>query len=143
VEITNNIMVLNRFNKLQSFSSTHDGILKPEYQEMFSISEKVGYVKRKEKGFMSSNDVTNLFVLTDMGLLILDTSRYEFKGFIPLLGTKLKVQVLPEDKKQNTNQLYVFYSNNKDFEALVFSSQVDKQEWATKILKIQERSITL
>lgn len=142
VEISNSLTVLNRFNETKKFSSTDDPMLRPEFQEMFRISEKVGYLKRFKKG---SSETAFLMILTDMGLLLLDTSKFEFKGFIPLLGTKLQnTSILRKDVKGGAVYSVEVYSPNSTArESLIFSSETDKQEWTTKILKIQERSVTL
>lgn len=142
VEITNTIAVLNRFNQTKNFSTTHDHMLRPEYQEMFRISEKVGYVKRSIKG---GSEKAYLMILTDMGLLLLSTTKFDFQGFIPLLGTKLKnTSILRKDMKGGAVYSVDVYSPGMmDRDTLVFSSETDKQEWTTKILKIQEKSINL
>jgi hypothetical protein len=145
VEITNNIVVTNRFNVVKNYSSSYDPMLRPEFQEMFRISEKVGYVRRSRKGNDSVDEQAYLMILTDMGLLLLDTKKFNFKGFIPLLGTKLKntSQLRQDVKGGAVYSVDVVMANSNDREILVFSSETDKQEWTTKILKIQEKSLNL
>lgn len=145
VEITNNISVTNRFNETKNYSSQFDPMLRPEFQEMFRVSEKVGYCKRSRKGNQSSSEETYLMILTDMGLLLLDTKKFDFKGFIPLLGTKLKntSQMRMDVKGGAVYSVDVVMANSNDREILVFSSETDKQEWTTKILKIQEKSLSV
>lgn len=145
VEITNNISVTNRFNETKNYSSSYDPMLRPEYQEMFRISEKVGYVRRSRKGHQNLSEEAYLMILTDMGLLLLDTKKFDFKGFIPLLGTKLKntSQLRVDVKGGAVYSVDVIMANTSDKEILVFSSETDKQEWTTKILKIQEKSLSL
>lgn len=143
VEISNSLTVLNRHNETKKFSTTFDPMLRPEYQEMFRISEKVGYVKRSKKG---SSESAFLMILTDMGLLLLDTSKFEFKGFIPLLGTKIRnTSSLRKDVKGGAVYSVEVFSPSagSERETLIFSSETDKQEWTTKILKIQEKSVNL
>lgn len=143
VEIGNNISVLNRHNKTQVFSSTYNPLLRPEFQEMFRISEKVGYLKRIRHGHSSVSETAYLCILCDMGLLLLDTSKFEFKAFVPLLGTKLKNTSImrTEVKGGGVYSIDVILSASTDRETLIFASEADKQEWTTKILKIQEKSI--
>lgn len=144
VEITNNISVTNRFNETKNYSSSYDPMLRPEFQEMFRISEKVGYVRRSHKGTKNLSEKAYLMILTDMGLLLLDTSKFEFEGFIPLLGTKLKntSQLRQDAKGGAVYSVDVMTMNGNDRDILVFSSETDKQEWTTKILKIQEKSLS-
>ncbi len=81
--------------------------------------------------------------MCDMGLLLLDTAKFEFKAFIPLVGTRLRgTNAMRTDAKGGgVYILEVILSNSQDKETLVFSSEGDKQEWTTKIMKIQERAI--
>lgn len=143
VEIGNNISIVNSHMKTQTFSSTYNPLLRPEFQEMFRLSEKVGYIKRARHGSSSVAETAYLCIMCDMGLLLLDTAKFEFKAFVPLLGTRLRgtSSMRSETKGGGVYSIDVILSNSQDKETLVFSSEGDKQEWTTKILKIQERSI--
>jgi len=143
LEQTNLLNVHLTDKKDKNYSSTYSKLLRPELQEMFSISEKVGYAKRSRVGSNSSSESTYLMILTDMGILLLDTSKFEFKAFIPLLGSKLRTSAgyRSETKGGAVFVLEVVLGDGSDKEVLVFSSMGDRQEWITKILKVREKSI--
>ena len=146
VENTNNISVLNRKHEMKNYSSTSDLLLRPDLQEMFRVSEKVGYVKRIVKNMIGTSEEAFLMILTDMGLLLLDTNKFDFKGFIPLLGTKLRSNtshLRQEAKGGIVCSLDIVVPGAPTKETIVFSSEVDKQEWTTKMMKVQEKSITV
>ena len=143
LEQTNLLNVHLTDKKDKNYSSTYSKLLRPELQEMFSISEKVGYAKRSRVGSNSSSEATYLLILTDMGVLLLDTSKFEFKAFIPLLGAKLRTSAgyRSENKGGAVFVLEVVFGDGSDKEVLTFSSMGDRQEWITKILKVREKSI--
>lgn len=145
LEQTNILTVHLVDKKDKKYSSTSDSLLRPELQEMFTISEKVGYARRARIGSGSSSEQVYLMILTDMGLLLLDTSKFEFKGFIPVLGAKLRTNkdAKNESKGEVTYLLEIAVPNCQDKDVVYFSSQFDKQEWVTKILKIRDRSISI
>lgn len=109
---------------------------------MIRVSEISGYVKKKEIKTFSTNDEPYLMILTEVGLLLLDTEKFNFKGFIPILGTKLKDNsAFRQDVKGGSvYSVEIILSGAANKETLVFSSLADKQEWVNKIMKIQNRA---
>lgn len=144
IEQSNKLTIINRFNESKSYSSTSDQLLRPEYQEMIRVSEISGYVKRKEVKTFSTTDEPYLMVLTEVGLLLLETEKFNFKGFIPVLGTKLKDNsAFRQDVKGGTvYSVEIILSGAANKETLVFSSLADKQEWVNKLMKVQHRADT-
>lgn len=143
LEQTNLLNVHLTDKKDKNYSSTYSKLLRPELQEMFGISEKVGYAKRSRIGSNSASEATFLMILTDMGILLLDPSKFEFKAFIPLLGSKLRTSsgFRSEAKGGAVFVVEVVFGDGSDKEVLSFSSMGDRQEWITKILKVREKSI--
>lgn len=145
VELSNSITILNRFNKTQNFSTAYDHLLRPEFQEMFRVAEKVGYIRRLRVGPTPTPETNYLVVLTDMGLLLLDSTKFEFRAFIPLLGVKLRhsSHMRQDAKGGGVHMVEVAAPGCSDRDVLLFLSDADRQEWISKMLKVQEKAISV
>ena len=151
IETQNRIKFVNRFKKMREFDLNNDSLFRPEFQEMFRVSEKVGFLRRYVHGVINGTTKNYISVLTDVGLLLLEEDKVsrififqlEFKHFLPLLGTKLRNSKLDVKNKSSffAIDIKLVSGNINNIETLIFESDIDKQEWVTKIRKVQEKAI--
>ena len=75
---SDNLTYINKNNKRRSLNIRVDEMFKPEFQDMFFVSEKKGFVKLMKSGMISSKKEPYAMVLTNCGLLCLDPVKVSF-----------------------------------------------------------------
>lgn len=115
-----------------------------DIQMMYNYIEKVGLVMRfaeKAISYFSSAEYC-IMILTSVGLLFVEITSMKFITFVPLIGTYLRDTTRTEVKLKFGIDIYnVMYSD--EFETLFFGSVLDKQDWITKIQKIQKSGLKM
>lgn len=144
IEINNQLTVQTRLKAVKKYDTEYDKLFRPELQEMFKVSPMCGYIKRSKHGSSPVSEASYLAILSDFGILLLDISKFDFKGFVPVLGTHLKnTSSIRKDVKGGViYSIDIILGTLSEKETLVFSSEADKQEWTTKIIKTQEKNKT-
>lgn len=69
---TDNMTFVNKSHKKRVLNIRVDDMFKPEFQDMFFISEKKGFLKLVKNGVVTSKKEAYAIVLTNCGLLCLD-----------------------------------------------------------------------
>lgn len=115
-----------------------------DIQMMYNYIEKVGVVLRyteKAISFFSTAEYC-IMILTSVGLLLVEVATMKFLIFVPLIGTYLRDTTRTDVKFKFAIDIYnVMYSD--EFETLYFGSALDKQDWITKIQKIQKSGLKM
>ena len=121
----------NRFNNIIYVNT--DVHFRPECQKLFNFCKKVGYINIIKSNFIGSSKATErLAVLTNLGIIILNLSKYEFKDFIPLTFCKLAKH------KSIRHSFLIVYDNGKVGGSLEFKSKADEREWTNSILRVMD-----
>ena len=66
------LVFVNRHNKVKRLNIRVDEMFKPEFQDMFMVSEKTGFLKVRKHGLVSKKEEDYVLVLTNCGILCLD-----------------------------------------------------------------------
>ena len=115
-----------------------------DIQMMFNYIEKVGIVMRyteKTISYFSAPEYC-IMILISVGLLFVEIATMKFITFVPLIGTYLRDTTRSEVKLKFGIDIYnVMYSD--EFETLFFGSVLDKQDWITRIQKIQKSGLKM
>lgn len=69
---SDNLDFVNKNHKKRKLHIRIDDMFKPEFQDMFFISEKKGFLKLVKNGVVSAKKEAYVIVLTNCGLLCLD-----------------------------------------------------------------------
>lgn len=100
--------------------------------EVFQHADKVGHLKLVSSGLLGSNIKDYTMVLSNLGIMYFSTNQMTFKGFIPILGVKLRKNRLGGD---NSINVLIDEQHNKS-ETMIFGSDFEMDEWYDCIEKV-------
>jgi hypothetical protein len=75
---SDNLVFVNKNHKKRILNIRVDDMFKPEFQDMFFVSEKKGFLKLVKNGVVSAKKEPYVIVLTNCGLLCLDPNKVSF-----------------------------------------------------------------
>ena len=79
---------------------------------MFTIAEMKGFMKMVKPGIISSKIETLLMVLTNVGLIVMDSYKFEPKSFIPLHGSRVVDSGYGKEKDSRTVAISIIFKGN-------------------------------
>lgn len=120
----------NRFNKLKSINTNLH--FKPECQKLFNRCRKIGFINKISFNEILKTKSTSgiLAVLTDLGIILMSVTKFEFRDFIPLTYCRLMTH------KSIKDCFAIQYQNGIFGGVLQFKSAADKQEWVNIIQRV-------
>lgn len=142
-EYSHKFTVLTRKGGVMDVDSKYDKKFRWDVQLMYNYIEKVGIVKRfAEKMVFFSSQEYYIMILCSVGLLFLTVEEMKFVHFLPLIGTYLRDTIRSEVNSTLSIDIYnEVYSD--EYETIILGSYLDKQDWTTKIKKIQMSGIKM
>lgn len=127
---------MNRFKKRRLLDIRNEAMFKPELQEAFLHADMMGFLKLMKPGYLTTRMEFYMMILTNIGLLALDVQKFEPKHFFPLKGVKITDHQTSKGKVMPA--IAVNWKGFVDPEIIVFGSKFEKQEWVTKIQKVNQ-----
>lgn len=75
---TDNISFVNRYHKKKILDVRTGDMFKPEFQDMFSASEQIGFLRLLKHGIIHHKEESYIMILTNVGILLLDPFKVNF-----------------------------------------------------------------
>lgn len=137
--------VINRFGNLQTFDPQYDKKFNMPLQMMLRHIDKCGLVAKFDDSKQTTfafidrfidTQTDTLLLLVNVALIVIRVEDLKILDMIPLIGTlrRKSVKKLPA----GSHHIEVYFPRYSDVShTFLFSSELDKQEWETKIIKVQ------
>lgn len=73
VKKSDTVIFYDKHHKKKSLDIKGDDIFRPDFQDMFSASEQIGFLRMLKQGIINNREDCYIMVLTNLGILVIDT----------------------------------------------------------------------